>query len=345
MWASLTKTLTKDLGEFATVLTRDTQRIVEGEDDAAAGIDTGGVVAGDEGSPEGALFRVTQDELVWFQSEVGHVAAPLSPEEEETAARLSMEGRDGAALLASNEMVRDQFAYLVTQSAREPAATPQRIKLPDFLSAVAPAQDDEAEAEAEAAGPQSPAQGSPSLPRPGDEPLSEAEFFRRYFTRLLIFRRKCSAERRRRSAPRSNSADGGVDEDQQRDGDGDWDDEDEPVPAKGAALRTTKPGQLPDAERAQYQRRISELETLVKALSGQVGHLQDENARLASEARHRGNSADSGDHSTTAAEEAGASPAPVPPASTAAGISGGVSAPRATSSHMAIEDDDWATLS
>ena len=337
MWASLTKTLTKDLGEFATVLTRDTQRIVEGEDDAAAGIDTGGVVAGDEGSPEGALFRVTQDELVWFQSEVGHVAAPLLPEEEETAARLSMEGRDGAALLASNEMVRDQFAYLVTQSAREPAATPQRIKLPDFLTVV-PAQDDEAEAEAEAAGPR-----SPSLPRPGDEPLSEAEFFRRYFTRLLIFRRKCSAERRRRSAPRSNSADGGVDEDQQRDGD--WDDEDEPVPAKGAALRTTKPGQLPDAERAQYQRRISELETLVKALSGQVGHLQDENARLASEARHRGTSADSGDHFTTAAEEAGASPAPVPPASAAVGVSGGVSAPRATSSHLAIEDDDWATLS
>eukprot|EP00672_Neobodo_designis_P027638 CAMPEP_0174853332 /NCGR_PEP_ID=MMETSP1114-20130205/27977_1 /TAXON_ID=312471 /ORGANISM="Neobodo designis, Strain CCAP 1951/1" /LENGTH=350 /DNA_ID=CAMNT_0016087967 /DNA_START=102 /DNA_END=1154 /DNA_ORIENTATION=- len=350
MWASLTQTFAKDLGEFATVLTRDTQRIVEGDDatgdglGVAPGADTGGVVAGDEATPEGALFRITQEELEWLQSEVATFAAPLLTEEEETASRLSWEGRDGDALLDANETVRDQYAYLVTQRASAPAATPKTAKIPAFMSpdaAPSPTHDgDQA--------PAATAPGSDATPeRPSatsDRALTKEEFFRRYFTRLLIFRRKCSADRRRRGQSLPGRTD---DEANPQPENEDWDAEEEPAAAAahgGAEQSRSRAGgaasQLSDAERAQYTRRIAELEGLVKALGAQVGHLQEENGRLAEQLRQSQSCAGSPPRAT--GDTSALSPAPTAPAAATATTP---AAGRGTSSQMAIDDDDWATLS
>jgi pyruvate/2-oxoglutarate dehydrogenase complex dihydrolipoamide acyltransferase (E2) component len=357
MWASLTQAFAKDLGEFASVLTKDTQRIVEGADSpsAIAAEATGGILAGDEASPEGTVFPISRNDLEWLQTDVATFSAPLSNDELDTANRLSMEGRDPEALLEQNQTIRDQYAYLVTQRAMTPAVTPVHVRRPSFEDDTgADKQQDPPLLASD--GPTSPGPSvtataalaqSPKTPKL-ESVVSHDEFFRRYFTRLLLLRRACSTGRRKHrdgESGRKQPPSGG----EEVEG---WDEHTPPRRAAAAQVAPAASGNRANAlaseERAALEKRIADLERLVKALSTQMEHLQQENASLRVELGGQ-------DHAPATAT-VHASPPPrnatqataeqqpnSPPKQTAASpLPTATSGTRAVS--QAIDDDDWATL-
>lgn len=176
MWSGFVKSLTKDLGEFASVLTADTQRIVEGDGaGAAAQSATGRILAGDEASPEATVFPLDDAEIDALQCDVLTFSAPLTVDEENEAHRLNASLCDAERLLSVNETIRDQYAYLVTQKTQ-----------------------------------QSPPRATNQSETDTERGVTHEDFFKRYFTRLLRLRRTSSRIRRQQQNTSTAANDGTV---------------------------------------------------------------------------------------------------------------------------------------
>jgi hypothetical protein len=308
MWAAFTKSLAKDLGEFASVLTADTQRIVEGppnEDGSpatpVAAQSASSIYTGDESSPEATIFPLDDSTIEAFQSSVGTYAIPLNTDEANEAHRLDAAVCDPSELLKRNETVRDQYAYLVTQRGAGSSASED--------------------------GPEEGSQSATHFASPKMETrVTHEEFFCRYFTRLLRLRR--SASRTRKTTTTTSAVS------REEPGLPSWE-----APARGPlAKNQAEPTAAGDDDTSsRYERRIAELEKLVAALGSQVGHLQSENSRLQRElAAYRGTAESQRAHSVPQS-----SPSNIvdsSPLNNSASKTGEAVA-------RALDDDEWATVS